>query len=84
LWNYTKVENGSYIWYSILWNDVIIGEKCITKDEKEDNSSIHVMIKWECIDSKIHKLWVIIWSYTKINSQTLTLPGKIIENNCIL
>jgi len=81
IWNKTKIAHLSYIWDSILWNNINIWWWMITANLRHDKSNIKVMVKWELINSGLHKLWVIIWDNTKTGIKTITYPGRIIEND---
>lgn len=81
VWNKTNIAHLSYIWDSIIWNNVNIWGWMITANLRHDKENIKVMIKWELVNSGLHKLWVIIWDNTKTWVKTITYPGRIIEND---
>ena len=81
IWNKTNVAHLSYIWDSILGNNVNIWGGMITANLRHDKGNIKVMVKEKLVDSWLHKLWVIIWDNTKTGIKTMTYPGRIIEND---
>lgn len=81
LWDKTNVAHLSYIWDSIIGNNVNIGWGLITANLRHDKWDIKVMVKWELVNSKRHKLWVIIGDNTKTGIKTMTYPGRVIEND---
>ncbi len=81
IWNKTNVAHLSYIWDSILGNNVNIWGGMITANLRHDKVNIKVMVKEKLVDSWLHKLWVIIWDNTKTWIKTMTYPGRIIEND---
>lgn len=81
LWDNTNVAHLSYIWDSILGNNINIGGGMITANLRHDKWDIKVMVKWELINSHRHKLWVIIWDNSKTGIKTMTYPGRIIDSN---
>lgn len=81
LWDNSHVAHLSYIWDSIIWNNVNIGWWFISANLRHDNKNIKVMVKWELIDSKLRKLWIIIWDNVKTWIKSYSMPGRIIEND---
>ncbi len=81
LWDHTNVAHLSYIWDSIIGNHVNIGGGMITANLRHDKWDIKVMVKWELINTKRHKLWVIIGDNTKTGIKTMTYPGRVIESD---
>lgn len=81
LGDHTNVAHLSYIWDSIIGNHVNIWGWMITANLRHDKWDIKVMIKWELVNTKRHKLWVIIGDNTKTWIKTMTYPGRIIEND---
>lgn len=81
LWDNTNVAHLSYIWDSIIGNNVNIGWGMITANLRHDKWDIKVMVKWELVNSHRHKLGVIIWDNTKTGIKTMTYPGRVIEND---
>lgn len=81
LWDNSHVSHLSYIWDSIIWNNVNIWWGFISANLRHDNKNIKVMVKWELIDSKLRKLWIIIWDNVKTWIKSYSMPGRIIEND---
>lgn len=81
LWDNSHVAHLSYIWDSIIWNNVNIWWGFISANLRHDNKNIKVMVKWELIDSKLRKLWIIIWDNVKTWIKSYSMPGRIIEND---
>ena len=71
----------SYIWNSIIWNNVNLGWWFISGNLRHDNSNIKVPINWKLIDTFLIKFWCIIWDNTKTWMNTSTYPWRIIEND---
>lgn len=81
LWDNTNIAHLSYIWDSVIWNNVNIWWGFISANLRHDDGNIKVMVKWELVDTKKRKLWVIIWDNVKTWIKTMTMPGRIIEND---
>lgn len=81
IWNKTNIAHLSYIWDSIIWNNVNIWWWMITANLRHDKWDICIIIKWEKINSKRHKFWVVIWDNTKTWIKTMTYPWRIIQND---
>ncbi len=81
IWNKTNVAHLSYIWDSILGNNINIWGGMITANLRHDKWNIKVMVNGSLVDSGLHKLWVIIWDNSKTGIKTMTYPGRIIEND---
>lgn len=81
IWNKTNIAHLSYIWDSIIGNNVNIWWWMITWNLRHDKEDIKVMVKWVLVNSKLKKLWVIMWDNSKTWIKTMTYPGRIIEND---
>lgn len=81
IWDKTNITHLSYIWDSIIWNNVNIWGWFISANLRHDKANIKVPIKWELIDSWLHKLWIIIWDNCKTWINTSSMPWRILENN---
>jgi bifunctional UDP-N-acetylglucosamine pyrophosphorylase/glucosamine-1-phosphate N-acetyltransferase len=92
IWNAVEVKNScfgehtyashlSFIWDSVLGNNVNIWCGFQTANRRHDNKPIKVLVKWELIDTWKRKLWVIIWDNVKTWLSTMTMPWRIIEND---
>lgn len=80
IWDNSNVAHLSYIWDSIIWNNVNIWWWFITANLRHDWDSVKSIVKWELIDTKLRKLWVIIWDSVKIGINTATYPGRVIDD----
>lgn len=81
IWDGTHIAHLSYIWDSVLWENVNIGWWMITANLRHDKATVKVIIKEELVDSGLQKLWVIIWDNTKTWINTMTYPGRVIKND---
>jgi len=81
IWDNTKAKHFWYIWSSVIWNNVNIAAWFISMDRRHDNSNIKVMVKWKLIDSRLRKLWCVIWDNVRTWVNTLVYPWRIIEND---
>ena len=81
LWDKVNVAHLSYIGDSVIWNNVNIWGGLITANLRHDNGNVKVKIKWDFVDTKKRKIWVIIWDNVKTGIKTMTMPGRIIEND---
>ncbi len=80
-WNNSNAAHLSYIWDSVVWNNVNLGWGFITANLRHDNGNIKVPIKNKMTDSWRRKLWVIIWDNVKTWMNTSVYPGRIIQND---
>ena len=81
IWDNTNIPHLSYIWDSIIWNNVNIWWWMITANLRHDRDNIKAIVKWELVDTKLHKLWIIIWDNVKTWIKTITYPWRVIEND---
>lgn len=81
IWDNTNIWHLSYVWDSIIWNNVNLWAWFITANLRHDNTNVKVIIRWELIDSKRRKLWIIIWDNTKTGINSMAYPWRILENN---
>lgn len=81
LWDNTSIAHLSYFWDSILWNNINIAGGFISANLRHDNKNIKIKIKWELIDTKRRKLWIIIWDNVKTWINTSSMPWRILEND---
>lgn len=80
LWDKTNIAHLSYIWDSIIWNNVNIGWGFISANLRHDKANIKVPIKWILTDTSLHKLWIIIWDNCKTWINSSSMPWRILEN----
>ena len=81
IWDKTNIAHLSYIWDSIIWNNINIGWGFITANLRHDKANIKVPVKWILTDTGLYKLWIIIWDNCKTWINTSSMPWRILENN---
>lgn len=79
LWDWSHIAHLSYIWDSVIWNNVNIAWWFISANLRHDKANIKVIVKWKLVDSWLKKLWIIIWDNVKTWINTSSFPGRIIE-----
>ncbi len=84
IWDHTNIPHLSYIWDSVIWNNVNIWGGYITANLRHDSGNIKIPIKWELVDSGLHKFGVIIWDNTKTGIKCYSMPGRVVENNSMI
>ncbi|PZM82212.1 glucose-1-phosphate thymidylyltransferase [Candidatus Gracilibacteria bacterium] len=77
----TNVAHLSYIGDSVIGNNVNIGGGFISANLRHDNGNIKVKVKGELVDTKKRKLGVIIGDNVKTGAKTMTMPGRVIQND---
>lgn len=80
IWNKTNIAHLSYIWDSIIWNNINIGWWFISANLRHDNQNIKVPVKWVLTDTKLRKLWIIIWDNSKLWIKNYSYPWRVLEN----
>jgi len=81
IWDKTNIAHLSYIWDSIIWNNVNIGWWFISANLRHDKTNIKVPVKWVLTDSWLYKLWIIIWDNCKTWINTSSMPWRVLEND---
>jgi len=81
LWDNTNVAHLTYVWNSILGNNVNIWGGTIFANLRHDKKNIRVPIKWVLTETWLRKLWCIIWDNTKIWINTSIYPWRVILND---
>ncbi len=92
IWNAVEVKNSSisdntniahlsYIWDSILGNNINIGWWFITANLRHDKWNIKVPVKWILTDTWLRKFWIIIWDNCKTGINSSSMPWRVLENN---
>jgi len=84
IWDKTNVAHLSYIWDSIIWNNVNIGWGFISANLRHDKANIKIPVKWVFTDTGTHKFWIIIWDNCKIWINSSSMPWRIIENDSLI
>lgn len=80
-WNNSNAAHLSYIWDSVIGNNVNIWGGFSSANLRHDHKNIRVMIKDTLIDSWKRKLGTIIWDNAKTAINTSTMPGRIIDTD---
>jgi bifunctional UDP-N-acetylglucosamine pyrophosphorylase/glucosamine-1-phosphate N-acetyltransferase len=81
IWDNTNIAHLSYIWDSIIWDNVNIWWWFLSANLRHDWANIKVPVKWKLTDTWLRKLWIIIWDNVKTWVNTISMPGRIIEND---
>lgn len=81
IWDNSAIPHLSYIWDSIVWNNVNLWGGFKVANLRHDWKNIRVMSKWKLIDSWKRKLWAIIWDNVKTWINTLVYPGRVLGTN---
>lgn len=79
IWKNTTISHLSYIWDSVIWNNVNIAWGFIRANLRHDNQNIKVKIKDDLVDTKLRKFGCIIWDWVKTWINTQTMPWRIIK-----
>ena len=80
IWDKTNIAHLSYIWDSIIWNNVNIGWWFISANLRHDKANIKVPVKWKLTDTWLYKLWIIIWDNCKTWINTSSMPWRILKD----
>lgn len=80
IWDKTNVAHLSYIWDSILWNNINIGWWFIAANVRHDKANIKVPVKWILTDTWLRKLWIIIWDNCKTWINTSSMPWRVLDS----
>lgn len=80
-WNNSNAAHLSYIWDSIIGNNVNLWGGFITANLRHDNGNIKVLVKWSLTDTGRRKLWAIIWDNVKTAMNTSVYPWRVIQND---
>lgn len=75
----TNVAHLSYIWDSVLWDNVNIWWGCITANLRHDWENLRALCKGKLIDTWLRKLWVIIGDNCKIWIHNSIYPARTVE-----
>ncbi len=81
IWDKTNVAHLSYIWDSIIWNNINIWWGFISANLRHDKANIKVPVKWVLTDTLLYKLWIIIWDNCKLWINTSSMPWRVLDNN---
>ena len=80
LGNNTAVAHLSYVWDSIIGNNINLWGGFKVANLKHDKKNIRCVVKWELVDTGKQKLWTIIGDNSKTGINTLIYPGRVLEN----
>jgi UDP-N-acetylglucosamine diphosphorylase / glucose-1-phosphate thymidylyltransferase / UDP-N-acetylgalactosamine diphosphorylase / glucosamine-1-phosphate N-acetyltransferase / galactosamine-1-phosphate N-acetyltransferase len=78
-WDKVSIAHLSYIWDSIMWNNINIGWWFIAAPLRNDDKNIRVMVQNKLVDTGKRKFWVIVWDNVKTAINTSTMPGRRID-----
>ena len=79
IWENTKIPHLSYVWDSVIGNNVNLWCGFKVANLRHDGKNMKVMVKWELIDTGRKKLGCIIWDNTKTAINTQVYPGRVLE-----
>lgn len=74
--NKVNIEHLSFIGYSVLGNNIIIGGGTVTADRRHDREPIRVNIKEQLVESHMHHLGAIIGDQVRTGINTSIYPGR--------
>jgi bifunctional UDP-N-acetylglucosamine pyrophosphorylase/glucosamine-1-phosphate N-acetyltransferase len=80
-WNNSNAAHLSYIWDSIIGNNVNLWWWFITANLRHDNENIKVLVKWNLTNTGRRKLWAIVWDNVKTAMNTSIYPWRVIQND---
>lgn len=81
VWDNTSIAHLSYVWNSVLGDNINIGWGFITWNLRHDKKTIRAMSKWELVDTWLIKLWIIMWDWCKTWINTSSYPGRTLDAN---
>lgn len=81
IWDWTHIPHLSYLWDSIIWNNVNIAWWFISANIRHDKSNIKVMVKWKLVDTWLRKLWIIIWDNVKTWIKSYSYPWRVLDSD---
>jgi UDP-N-acetylglucosamine diphosphorylase/glucosamine-1-phosphate N-acetyltransferase len=79
IWENSKLSHLSYLWDSVVGNNVNLGCGFKTANLRHDGKNMRVMLKWDLIDTNRQKFGCIIWDNTKTAINTQVYSGRILE-----
>lgn len=79
IWENSKIPHLSYLWDSIIGNNVNLWGGFKVANLRHDGKNMRVMVKWSLVDSWKRKLGCIIWDNTKTAINTQVYPGRVLE-----
>ncbi len=79
IWENTKISHLSYLWDSIVGNNVNLGCGFKVANLRHDGKNMRTMVKWELIDTGKRKLGCIVWDNTMAGINTQVYPGRVLS-----
>ena len=77
----TKIPHLSYVWDSILGDNVNVAWWTIIANLRHDGKNISYLVKWELVDTGLRKFWCVIWDNAKLGIWTRIYPWRQIGAN---
>jgi UDP-N-acetylglucosamine diphosphorylase / glucose-1-phosphate thymidylyltransferase / UDP-N-acetylgalactosamine diphosphorylase / glucosamine-1-phosphate N-acetyltransferase / galactosamine-1-phosphate N-acetyltransferase len=74
--NKVNIEHLSFVGYSVLGNNIILGGGTITADRRHDREPIRVNIKESLVETGMHHLGAIIGDHVRTGVNTSIYPGR--------
>jgi len=74
--NKVNIEHLSFVGYSVLGNNIILGGGTVTADRRHDREPIRVNIKEQLIETRLHHLGAIIGDHVRTGINTSIYPGR--------
>ncbi|MDQ3239696.1 MAG: sugar phosphate nucleotidyltransferase [bacterium] len=74
--NKVNIEHLSFIGYSVLGNNIILGGGTVTADRRHDRQPIRVNIKEDLVDTGMFHLGAIIGDHVRTGINTSIYPGR--------
>ncbi len=71
-----NIENLSFVGYSVLGNNIILGAGTVTADRRHDRDKIQVNIKENLVNTGLHHLGAIIGDHVRTGINTSIYPGR--------
>jgi bifunctional UDP-N-acetylglucosamine pyrophosphorylase/glucosamine-1-phosphate N-acetyltransferase len=74
--NKVNIEHLSFVGYSVLGNNIILGGGTITADRRHDREPIRVNVKESLVETHMYHLGAIIGDYVRTGVNTSIYPGR--------
>jgi bifunctional UDP-N-acetylglucosamine pyrophosphorylase/glucosamine-1-phosphate N-acetyltransferase len=74
--NHVNIEHLSFVGYSVLGNNIILGGGTVTADRRHDRKSIRVNSKEQLVDTGLYHLGAIIGDFVRTGVHTSIYPGR--------
>lgn len=74
--NKVNIEHLSFVGYSVLGNNIILGGGTITADRRHDRNEIKVNVKENLVDTGLYHLGAIIGDHVRTGINTSIYPGR--------